>query len=123
MDKKKVLLVDDELIILEIMQKRITSWGYEVMTAASGKEAISIIKAEKPDIVILDYIMPEMDGIATLEEIRKTSSKLPVVIFTGYYPDEKALEGARKLGVSAFLPKLDAYSDTKITLKNTLGTL
>jgi CheY-like chemotaxis protein len=120
MGKKKVLLVDDELVILEIMKKRLANWGYEPLVASGGKEAIDIVKSQNPDIVILDYMMPGMDGIATLEEVRKITDKLPVVIFTGYYPDERAIDAVKKLGIDAYIPKLDAYTGEKTILKSTL---
>jgi len=119
----KVLLVDDEPFLLEVMQKIIRQWGYQLSTASNGKEALEKINNNKPDVVILDYMMPVMDGIATLEEIRKSDKELPVIIFSAYYPDERELEGIKKLGVSKFLIKLDAYADSRNTLKKALEEL
>lgn len=72
MDKKniKILLVDDEPDILEIVGYNLSSEGYKVITAENGLEAVKIAKNEKPQLIILDVMMPEMDGIEACEQIR-----------------------------------------------------
>lgn len=116
MGKIKILLIDDEQDLLEVMGTRIESWGYEMLTAANGKDGIEILKSKRPDIIILDYMMPGMDGISTLKVIRKIDKKIPVVMFTAH-PDIKSIEGTERMGVSAYIPKLSAYSDAQPTLK------
>ncbi len=119
MDRLKILLVDDEADFLETMGSIIKGWGYDLITAVSGKKAIDAVMAQKADIVILDYMMPEMDGVITLKEIRKINKEIPVIMFTAH-PDIKIMKGAEKLGVSAFIPKLSAYSDVQSGLKAAL---
>ena len=82
MTKWKILLVDDEQDFRKIMSERITSWGYEVGSVSSGKEAVEEIKNKNADIVILDYMMPQKDGISTLKEIRQLNKEIPVIMFT-----------------------------------------
>ncbi|TBR16717.1 response regulator, partial [bacterium] len=96
MDKKRVLIIDDELEFLELMRIRISSWGYEVADASNGAEGIDILCSQKIDIVVLDYIMPDMDGISVLKEIRNVNVKVPVIMFTGY-PDIRTQKEAEKL--------------------------
>lgn len=67
----KILLVDDEPDILEFLQYNIKREGYHVFSAANGKEAVVIAKREKPQLIILDVMMPDMDGIETCREIRE----------------------------------------------------
>jgi len=67
---EKILLVDDELDILEFIGYNLTKEGYDVITATNGKEAIEAAKKTKPDLIILDVMMPGMDGIETCHEIR-----------------------------------------------------
>ncbi|MCG3166537.1 MAG: Alkaline phosphatase synthesis transcriptional regulatory protein PhoP [Bacteroidia bacterium] len=70
MEKQKILIVDDEPDILEFMQYNLEKEGFEVFMASSGKQAIKIAKDEQPDLIILDVMMPGMDGIETCRELR-----------------------------------------------------
>lgn len=70
MGAEKIVLVDDEQDILNFISYNLKKEGYEVFTALSGKEAIAIAKKEKPDLIVIDVMMPEMDGIETCQEIR-----------------------------------------------------
>lgn len=115
----RILLVDDDQEFLTIMSQRIKSWGYEVLTVFTGREAIEMIKEKKADIVILDYKMPDIDGIATLAEIRKLDERIPVLVFTSF-PDKRSLAGTEKLGVSAYIPKYSVFSDAESSLKNSI---
>ena len=72
MSNEKILLVDDEPDIIEFLGYNLTKEGYDVSTTTSGKEAIEIANKIKPDLIILDVMMPEMDGIETCHEIRNT---------------------------------------------------
>ena len=120
MSKIKVLIVDDEVDYLSLMQERIEFWGYEVIQAQDGKTALVMIKEKFPDIVILDYLMPGMDGVAVLRQIRKFDKKIAVIMFTAH-ADIKNIKGARELEVSAFIPKLSTYStDIQSSLRSAL---
>ena len=117
--KTKVLLVDDEPDFLDVMQQAVGSWGYEVVVAENGNKALAAVKALKPSIVVLDYMMPELNGIETLKKLRKANSDLPVILFTAY-PNEDNMGNALGLRVSAFVPKLSEYADTQSALKTAL---
>jgi CheY-like chemotaxis protein len=67
----KILIADDEPTVLEIMSRKVASVGYQVVTACDGEEAWEKIKAHDPDIVLLDLIMPKMDGFGVLQYLRK----------------------------------------------------
>ena len=67
----KILLVDDDIDILEIVGFNLEAEGYEIIKAHNGKEAVQIAKKEIPNLIILDVMMPEMDGIEACENIRK----------------------------------------------------
>jgi two-component system alkaline phosphatase synthesis response regulator PhoP len=76
----KVLLVDDELDILEFLSYNLEKEGYEVFTAKNGVEAIKVAEKQVPHLIILDVMMPEMDGIAACEELRKIPALSSTVI-------------------------------------------
>ncbi len=122
MDKKRVLIVDDELDFLEIMTYKIESWGYEVVAASNGREALEALRDKKPDMVILDYRMPDMDGVGVLKQMRKINKKIPVIMFTAQ-PDAKSMKETGKLGVCSYIPKLSVYSDVQSVLKTALDML
>lgn len=82
MKDKSILVVDDELELLEMVQSIFKGAGYsKVVTASSGTEALQIFSSNPPDMLILDVMMPRMDGFAVLKEIRKTS-RIPVLMLT-----------------------------------------
>lgn len=81
---KKIFIIDDEPQILFISASRLKANGYAVETALSGKEALEMIRKEPPDLVLLDYVMPEMDGAEVLDQLKSDSStrQVPVLMFT-----------------------------------------
>ncbi len=82
--QKKILIVDDEPDILEFLQYNLKKEGYKVITAPDGSEAIKIAELEKPDLIILDIMMPEMDGIETCRQLRlhKDFADTPIAFLT-----------------------------------------
>ena len=120
MSGKKILIVDDETDFLEIMTQRIESWGYEVIPASNSKEAMDAFRDKKPDVIILDYLMPDIDGVQLLKKIRTIDMGIPVIMFTAK-PESEAIEDTEKLNVLAFIPKLSPYVDTQANLKTALN--
>lgn len=118
--KRKILLVDDERGILIFIGGCIEEWGYDLITASSGKEAIDALKNNSPDIIVLDYKMPHMDGIATLKRIRSLNEKIPVIMFTAF-PDDNSVKGSEKLGVLAYIPKVTPYAKTEDLLRSAIN--
>jgi len=115
MDRIKILLVDDEPDLLLVIGKTIETWGYEVLVASSGKEAIEAVKDKRVDMLILDYQMPEMDGITTLRQIREIDPQIPVVMFTAHQ-DGIPLKHIHELKISSCVPK----TSTEFMLKAAL---
>jgi CheY-like chemotaxis protein len=116
MDNKRILIVDDEVDFLTLIKKRIESWGYIVITASSGDEALEALDTTSPRVIVLDYMMPDINGIELLRKIRKTNKKIPVVMFTAQ-PTMKAMEEAKELNILAFIPKESSMVDTEKDLK------
>jgi len=119
MEEIRILLVDDDEGILEVIGERIKSWGYQLLKCSSGKEAIDIIKRGDVDVVILDYMMPELDGVSTLKQIRERSQDIPVIMFTAY-PDKKSIRGCERLGVIAYVPKMSVSVDSMTCLRTAI---
>jgi two-component system alkaline phosphatase synthesis response regulator PhoP len=78
--KKKILLVDDEIDILDFLSYNLTNSGYDVRTAINGEEGVEVAREFYPDLILLDMMMPEMDGVETCEKIRSISELENVVI-------------------------------------------
>jgi two-component system KDP operon response regulator KdpE len=100
-NKKKILLVDDERAILKVIGIKLRISGYDVVTAPGGEEALGLVKTESPDIMLLDVIMPGIDGFRVLEKLR-TFSEMPVIVFSAR-PDNA--QKAMSLGANDFLAK------------------
>ncbi len=82
--KKKILVAEDEEGLRLLYKEELESEGYEVLTARNGKEAIQQLETGKPDLVILDIVMPVMDGMETLGRIVGKERKIPIIINTSY---------------------------------------
>jgi len=82
--RKKVLIVDDEAIMISVLQRHVSNAGYEHISASNGQEALEKIEREHPDLVLLDLMMPGMNGFQTCRKIRENENtkKLPVIIVT-----------------------------------------
>jgi adenylate cyclase len=102
----KILVVDDTPRNVKLLQDLLTVRGYEVVTAASGREALEQVAAERPDLVLLDVVMPEMSGYEVCRKIRAASATeiLPVVMVTALDPTEERVKGI-EAGADDFLTK------------------
>ena len=103
MKQFRVLIVDDEARILKFLTTRLKTSGYEVITAGSGEEALDQVQAQEPDMVILDVVMPGMDGFETLKQIRALSS-IPVIILSARGENTDKIAGLG-LGADDYLAK------------------
>jgi CheY-like chemotaxis protein len=112
----KILLVDDEPDIIEVIQDRLEAYGFTVITAGTGLEALKKLSVEKFDGVFMDVKMPEMGGIEALEEIRKRGEKIPVIIITSSSSREAAIEALAK-GASEYLLKPFEWVELKAKIQ------
>ncbi len=103
---KKILAVDDERHIVRLVQVNLQRAGYDVVTAFDGKEALEKIKTENPDLVVLDVMMPYMDGFEVLQTLRKdpATRELPVIMLTAKAQDADVFRGWQS-GVDCYLTK------------------
>ncbi len=112
----KVLVVDDEEDIVEVIQDRLEAYGFTVITAGNGVEALKKLSTEKFDGVFLDVKMPEMGGIETLEHIRKGDRKIPVIIITSSSTREAAIEAMAK-GANEYVLKPFEWEELKTKIE------
>nr|WP_321258362.1 response regulator [uncultured Pseudodesulfovibrio sp.] len=104
MQKIKLLLVDDEKDFLTVYARRFVRRNADITIASSGQEAIDKIRVIDFDVVILDVMMPEMNGIETLRRIKAIKPHLPVIILTGHANSQTMIEGM-DIGAFDFLLK------------------
>src|SRR5512137_515745 len=88
----KILAVDDEPLYLRLLKVNLEPEGYEVITAADGETALDLVTAKQPDLVILDVMMPKLDGITTCERIRQFSN-VPIIILTARGEEQDRVRG------------------------------
>ena len=116
---KKILVVDDEPDFLKMIRSRLEEDGHEVIVAADGEEALRKVKSEKPDVVLLDILMPKLDGLKVLRRIRQADRHLPVYMMTSFSTAER-FGLANKLNASGFIVKTN---DLKREIRNITGSI
>jgi DNA-binding response OmpR family regulator len=104
----KILLVDDEPEVCEVDSYYLTKKGYEVITANSAEQAISLLSKEHPKLILLDILMPEVDGIECLRRIKKIDKNVPVIMVTCVDEIETAKK-AMELGAVDYITKPLGY--------------
>ncbi len=118
---RKILVIDDEPGIIEIVEVNLEGDGFEVISASNGKEGLEKIRNEKPELVVLDVMMPEMDGWEVLRrvELDPDTAGLPVIMLTAKAADEDYIhgleEGAVEYITKPFIPQ-ELVNRIKITL-------
>jgi len=100
----KILVIDDEQGIRNLLDTLLRRKGYDVVLAESGSKGLELFRRERPDVIVLDLIMPEMTGLAVLRQIRSLDSKKPVIVLTGAGTAE-AEQQVRALGVTEYVEK------------------
>lgn len=98
-----ILLVDDEVRILNFLKAKLKASGYKVITALNGLEALEQVQNSQPDLVILDILMPKMDGLEALKQLR-TFSNIPVIVLTAKGEDVDKIKGL-SLGADDYMAK------------------
>jgi len=114
---KKILLVEDEKILGEMYRDKLTQAGLKVYLAFDSEEGLALAKKEKPDLIILDILLPKENGVVFLTRLRKEPevSSIPVVAFSNYDDPETKRQAAR-LGVKDYLIKTN-YTPSEIVAK------
>ena len=103
MKDRTVLVIDDDMGMLQLLQRTLKTGGYGVCLAADGRTGLALLKEKKPDLVLLDIIMPGIDGLMILDSIRKFSN-VPVIMVSAK-PVGSAIEASTDLGADDYIEK------------------
>jgi DNA-binding NtrC family response regulator len=120
-DTQTVIIVDDEEMVLTSISSFLAlETQYEVATFTSAKQALEHIENNSVDLVISDYLMPEMDGISFLAKVRDLKPEVPRIILTGYADKENAIKAINEVGLFQYIEKPWDNEDILIILRNGL---
>jgi len=100
----RILVIDDEASIRNLLDTALRRQGHEVVLAGKGRTGVNLFKHTRPQVTIVDLKLPDMGGLAVLQEIRALDPAAPVIILTGFGTEE-GVQQARELGVTEFLQK------------------
>jgi DNA-binding response OmpR family regulator len=113
----KILVVDDDQHIQRLYKEEFEDEGYEVVVASNGKEAMELFDSESPDIVTLDILLPDVDGIRILRQMKEKNPKIPVIMSTAYdYRDDFAVWASE-----AYIVKSSDLDELKVMIKKLLS--
>jgi len=107
MDKKKILIVDDEVDMLSLLYTRLSSAGYSVIKAADGKEGLALAKKERPDMIILDIMMPGLGGgeVAEILKSESDTKQIPIIFLTCLYTKAEESSQGHNIKGNFFIAK------------------
>ena len=115
-----VLIIDDEATLAENVQTYMSRRGYDARAVGDGKQGLAILETFKPDLVLLDYDLPDIDGLDVLRQIRAIDRQVKVIMLTGKGGVQLAVD-AMKLGAHDYLSKPVSLSELKLLLDKAMG--
>ena len=116
----KILVIDDEQSIRDLLDRLLRRKGYDVIVAESGQKGLECFRRERPDVIVLDLKMPEMDGLTVLRQIRSLKRSQPVIVLTGSRTAEMEQQ-VRALGVTEIVGKEVSLGRLEDSLKRLLS--
>lgn len=122
--RKLLLLVEDDIQMVRLLKDALASEGFSIIASGSAEDALHHAHAEHPDLVVLDLMLPGIDGMSFLDNIRKEvwGKHLPVIILTNVSPDDKIVSGITRDEPAYYLIKANTSMDEIIgKVKNVLG--
>lgn len=107
---KRILIAEDDSFLVKMYKLELEGAGFEITAAANGKQALEAIEQQKPDLLLLDLLMPEMDGFAVLEQVKKKGYNFPIVVLSNL-SQEIDKEKCKALGARDYFVKSDMELD------------
>ncbi|WP_026953977.1 response regulator transcription factor [Algoriphagus vanfongensis] len=117
---KKILIIEDDLLISSLVQFRLKKDGYETVLVKDGNEGIEAIDAENPDLIITDVMMPFRSGIEIIHHAKKVLPDVPIIVLSSLGEEEEVVLEAFNLGVVDFIPKPFNPNELAIRVKRVL---
>ena len=117
--KTKILIVDDDPVQLRLLDGVLTKFGCDVISASDGEEALSMLEEHNVDVVVLDLVMPDLDGMAVLERMRKIGSLVPVIVQTSQGGIDTVVS-AMRAGAHDFVVKPFSPERLNVSIQNAL---
>ncbi len=113
---KKILIVEDDTFLMSLLARKLSSKGYKLSIAKDGVQALEVTKNEKPDTILLDILLPNMNGFEVLEKIKASDDTKNIqVIMLSNLGQQTDIDKALKLGASQFLVKANTSPDEIVT--------
>lgn len=115
--ENRIIIIEDEKMLAEMYATKLEMEGFKAMTALDGKEGLELVKKEKPDLILLDIILPKLDGFLVLKEIKKDPDvkNIPVLMLTNLGQESDVKKG-KKLGADGYFVKAN-HSPAEIVEK------
>lgn len=124
MDKKKILIADDEIDIRTILEKKLMKEGFTVNSVSTGKDLLDSFKKEQPDLILLDIAMPDLNGYQICDKLREQIDEdkdLPVLFLTGKDLDPKSIsQHCEELQVRGFIQKPATFEELLAKIKEVI---
>lgn len=116
-----VLVADDEPMLVRLLERKLSKSGYRVISAADGEAALALIEEKKPDLVVLDAMMPGIDGFAVVRRLKQDEAtrSIPIIMLTGRRQEEDVV-AALKLGVRDYMSKPFLPEELVLRIRNIL---
>jgi DNA-binding NtrC family response regulator len=115
----RILIIDDEEVLREVLETLLQREGFDTLTAATGEEGVTLLDTEEADLVVLDMMLPGMNGIETMRMIRESHPTLPIIIITAYSSIDGAIQ-AMKEGAYHYIPKPFKNEEVVLTVRKAL---
>lgn len=119
-EKLKILVVDDKKVIGDLFDFTLGYKGHAITIVENGKDAFHAVQKDIFDVAFVDIVMPEIDGVQVLKEIRKLDPRLPIIMMSGYSVDMKK-NAAKEMGAVGFLKKPFEMEDIRRIIKLAVG--